>query len=499
MSATTLLLGVHLLDPRREVDAIGDVLITDGVVKKIDAPGSGALWLEHPDNGALATFVIDQAEHAHELLLTPGLVDIHTHSFGAAGVTRLDEVGTEVGVPIIADAGGAGAATIDDFVSCRTSSAKTLVKNFLSIESGGITETHRAHNMTRSATAMTTSSLDTFLRAIERHESSVVGLKVWASAAAGHRWIDHAANLSEMIGLPMLVHVGELGDPDATAISGEVVDRLQGGDIVTHSFTGQPGALISEEGKILPEVVAARGRGVLFDIAPGEQNLSFDRAEAAMSQGWLPDTISSDAHRWSRERNASMALPHVMGMFLALGLSLNRTIECASSKAADAIGISTGELRVGAPATLSLLARQQTTTIFSDGERSISGSESLIPVGSFLYGAWTEAGAADPDDDADDHRSMEALSEYRAFFAALSGELAYHQLHDSHWRGEELHKLVHRARADCGLDIAGALSALHGALAEEEAPPIAAGWLLEQLGAFETLERLELVLAESSA
>ena len=491
MSATTLLLGIRILDPGLEIDAIHDVLISDGVVSKLDAPGTGATWAEHPDNGALGTLVISQSDFAHELILTPGLIDIHTHSFGSAGVNRPDAIGVESGVPIIADAGGAGPATIDDFIALQTPSSKTRIKTFMSIESGGITDSHRGHNTTRCATAMTTSSLDAFLGAIERHQGTIVGLKVWAAAAAGIRWIDHATNLSEMIELPMLVHVGELEDPNAESITGDVIDRLQGGDIVTHSFTGLPGALISQNGNILPEAMAARGRGVLFDIAPGERNLSFDRAELAMEQGWLPDTISSEVHHWARAHNPFMSLPYVMSMFLALGLSLRHTVKCATTNAADAIGINTGECCVGGNATLSLMARQETPAIFSDGNRSIHGQESLIPVGSFLDGEWTEATASE----IGHNTAIISSPECEKFFAALGGELAHLQRHDSRWRGEELHRLVHRARTDCGLDIAETLTALHDGMAPG-APTMPAGWLLEQLGPIETMARLDSLRAE---
>ena len=486
MTATTLLLGVRIIDPRAETDEFADVCISGGIVSNIGAPGDGLSWPEHPDNGGSTTFVISQGDYSDELILTPGLVDIHTHVYGSAGVARVDEVGTEVGVPIIVDAGGAGPATIDDFVAMRVEPAKTIVKSLLSIETGGITDFHHGHNTTRAASAMVTSSIDLFLGAVERHRDTVVGLKVWASAASGLQWIEHATNLSEITELPMLVHVGELDDPDATSISGDVLDHLQGGDIVTHSFTALPGALIDAGGRVLPEVTAARDRGVLFDIAPGEVNLSFDRAEAAMTQGWLPDIISSDTHRWARSRIHTMSLPHVMNMFLALGLSLNRSIECASVNAADAIGVVTGEPRVRAPATLSVMRRSVGPAIVSDGTRSIRGDESLIPLGCFIDGDWIEAGATDIAAPVAPLRAPEA----RAFLSALNEELTHHLSHDDNWSGVELHRLVHRSRVQSGLSVTAAMETLYAGVSPEDAT-LPAGWLLEALGPDGSIEHIE--------
>ena len=456
---------------------VADVCVADGIVAKIGRPGEARSWPEHPSNGATDSNVISQEGHADEVLLTPGLVDIHTHIFGSAGVARVDEIGTEVGVPIIVDAGGAGAATIDDFAAMRMPAAKTRVKMMLSIEAGGITDFHRGHNTTRSASAMITSSMDTFLSAVERHRDNVVGLKVWASAAAGQRWIEHAVNLSEISELPMFVHVGELDDPDAVSISGDVLDHLQGGDIVTHCFTGLPGALIDSTGNILPEVTAARDRGVLFDVAPGEVNLSFDRAEAAMAQGWLPDTISSDVHRWARRRISTMSLPYVLNMFLALGLSLNRTIQCASTNPAQAIGIETGEPRIGSPATLSVMRRVTGPVIVSDGTRSIRGTESLVPVGCFVDGEWIEAAAGDSAGTASPAHSPAS----RTFLTSLTEELEHYRSHDTDWEGAELHRLVHRARVQSELSVTAAMETLYAGLSPEDTT-LAAGWLLEALG-----------------
>lgn len=95
------------------------------------------------------TLVIAPNGPYDELLLTPGLVDVHTHIFGTASVQRVDKVGTESAMPTIVDAGGSGAATIDDLVSVRCGLARARVRVLLSIEAGGITDSHPGHNSHR--------------------------------------------------------------------------------------------------------------------------------------------------------------------------------------------------------------------------------------------------------------------------------------------------------------------------------------------------------------
>ncbi len=479
---TTVLQRVRRIDPATDTDDVVDVLIAAGRVARIGQPGDSAHWSETASARVIA------GPTDAEFVLCPGLVDLHTHVFGSAGVPDIDAIGVGAGVPIVVDAGGAGAATIDDFVEHRLSRVNTTVLSFMSIEAAGITDPNEAHNTHRTTAEMQTASLDDFLGATERHASRVVGLKLWATISAGLGWIDHATNLSELIERPLLVHIGELDHAaDQTPITGDALDRLQGGDMVTHCFTALPGGLIDADRTIRPEVYAARDRGVLFDAAPGLVNLSFERATAAMEQGWLPDSISTDIHRWACDRPSIATLPRVMTSFLALGLSLRATIERSSVGPAAAIGAPTGRPLVGERATLSLLALRKAPIICSDGTGSIRGNEALEPVGCFIDGQWFSATTADrPLDSTNNDLTPESIQ----FLRRLGDQLENHRAHDSRWRGAELHRLVHRARVETGVSICDGLDALYGGLSVE--PTLAAGWLLEGLGPEDSILRLRL-------
>src|SRR5690606_4396125 len=84
-------------------------------------------------------------------------------------------------------------------------------------------------------------------------------------------------------------------------------------------------------------VLEARDKGVLFDVGHGSGSFSFQVAEKAMQQGFLPDAISSDIH--SKCVNGPVFdLPTTMVKFMAMGMSLGDVVARASHLPAAAIG-----------------------------------------------------------------------------------------------------------------------------------------------------------------
>ncbi len=485
---SSLVRNVRRIDPTEHVDDIVDLLIVEGTVTRVGPTGSATGWTIPAD--------------AHELdgpgcILSPGLVDLHCHTFGAAGVADPDSIGVLAGVPTIVDAGGAGAATIDDFAATKIAEAKTRIRVFLAVEAGGITEAGPTHNTRRTIPEMQTASLDDFLGAVQRHDSRIAGLKVWGTSAAGVQWIGHAATLSDLVARPLMVHIGEVGMPHAEDITGDVLDHLQGGDIVTHCFTSEQGAIVSADGNVRAEALAGRERGVVFDAAPGGTNLCFERAVAAMEHGFLPDVISSDLHRYCVD-HPTVSLLNVMGSFLALGMSLRATIERASITPAEVAQTPTGRPVEGQPATLSMFRSVPGQAIFADGSGGrIGREERLEPVGCFVDGRWFEA---DPDAASteanlrsDEPHRRSFAPDQREFLARLHAELTDFAVRDNRWRGLDLHRLLHRERVQAGLSIAEGLDAVYGGMVGAHLGP-PAGWMLAERGREETLRQLESAL-----
>ncbi len=114
-----LLKGGHVIDPLNKVDTVQDILIENGKI--------AALGDRLNESGCK---VIDLSG----LLVTPGLVDIHTHLFSSANIPEAwagdysihpDCSSFRTGVTTMVDAGSAGWKNFSQFRSTIIDRAKT--------------------------------------------------------------------------------------------------------------------------------------------------------------------------------------------------------------------------------------------------------------------------------------------------------------------------------------------------------------------------------------
>jgi dihydroorotase len=122
-------------------------------------------------------------------------------------------------------------------------------------------------------------------------------------------------------------------------------------------YAPPPNGMFDDAGRLLPDVSAARKRGVWFDIGNGRiGHIRWDIAEQGLTQGFAPDTISSDWTDASRIEQV-FDFPNVLSKFLMLGMPLNDVIARATSHSAQLFPAfkGLGTLRVGAPADIAVL------------------------------------------------------------------------------------------------------------------------------------------------
>jgi dihydroorotase len=164
----------------------------------------------------------------------------------------------------------------------------------------------------------------------------------------GIKALDKALEAAASTRLPIMVHISK------GAETRQILQKLRPGDIVTHCFQGR-GDGIFEEGNrhLLPEVLATRKEGIVFDVGHGAGSFSWETARKAFEHFFYPDTISSDLHRFSIARWA-FDMPTVMSKFLHLGMSLQDVILKSTWAPAKAIGKGNelGTLKPGAVADL---------------------------------------------------------------------------------------------------------------------------------------------------
>ena len=84
------------------------------------------------------------------------------------------------------------------------------------------------------------------------------------------------------LGLPLMIHIGGSYSPLK-----EFLALMKRGDVVTHSFNSLPNGLLDGSGKVVPGVLEARERGVLFDVGHGAGSFSFDVYGAVLETGVL--------------------------------------------------------------------------------------------------------------------------------------------------------------------------------------------------------------------
>ncbi|HEY1269909.1 MAG TPA: amidohydrolase/deacetylase family metallohydrolase [Candidatus Binatia bacterium] len=368
--ADLLIKNGRVLDPGAQRDGAFDVLIRDGVV---DAIG--------PDLTSADAKIID----AKNLLVVPGLIDVHLHlmtGLGAFGADP-DVFGVGSGVTTVVDAGSTGHSLFPIFRRHIAEPARTRVLAYVNLSTLG-SVAGPGYSTLEDPRLIDEAKIEA---AVEKNRDMIVGIKVMATGAAlgkaGLEPLRRARRLGDNLHLPLLVHIGEswsnTAEPPPVV---NVLSYLKPGDIVTHMFTVHRGGLLDANGKLWPEVDDARDAGVLFDVGHGLHNLNFDVARRVLDQGLTPDGVSTDGHRGNRA-GPVYDLPTTMAKLLALGFSLPEVVQMATANAARLLGRDgeLGSIRVGAPADISILRREEREWQARDSQNgTMRATQALIPV-----------------------------------------------------------------------------------------------------------------------
>src|SRR4029077_9806624 len=331
----------RVIDPSRKLDAIRDVAIAQG---RIAAIGTNI--------AAGGAETID----AHGKLVVPGLIDIHTH---AARVKDGPELCLADGVTGWIDAGSQGADRISETIAVAKS-APQQCRVLINIGRAGVVPEGDTMDISRA-------DVSAAREAIERNREMIAGVKARLSRdVAGPNDFEvlrRAQEVASSFKLPVMIHMGQTMSPLPKLLA-----LLKSGDIVTHMFAPPPNSIIDDSGHILPEVTAARRRGVWFDLGNGRTgHLRWDIAEQGLKAGFLADTFSTD---WTPEARTVQVFdfPNVMSKFLMLGMTLDQVVACATLNASRAFPVfhDRGTLKPGAPADVAVLELREGSFDFAD-------------------------------------------------------------------------------------------------------------------------------------
>jgi len=336
------LVGGRLFDPGLGLDTAATVSIDDGLISAVGDSGTAA-------QPSAATR--DQVD-VSGLLVTPGLMDLHTHLY--PGVSHYgiepDEHCLARGVTTAVDAGSAGAQTFPGLRRYVIERSATRILAFLNIAVEGMIT-----SLVGELEDIRWASPEQAVARAREHSDLVTGIKV----RLGYQMVGNdpepafqlARQAADELDLPLMVHVIDMRPGLAW-----LLPRLRGGDIVTHCFHGNEGGILDRKGRVLHEAVTARDRGVLFDIGHGIGSFAYRVARSAVAQGFAPDTISSDLHA----HNAAGPVfdqATTVSKLIHVGMGLDAAIRATTSTPAIAIGraASLGAAVVGREADLSVL------------------------------------------------------------------------------------------------------------------------------------------------
>ena len=335
-----LIKGGTVIDPKNNLFDTLDVAIEKGVIVKISSD----------IDPQLSQKVI----YAEDLLVVPGLIDIHTHVFvgetpaifaGGFNSVSPDDFTFRAGITTVVDAGTSGWRSFPKFKETVIDGSKTRVLAFLNIVGAGMVGKPLEEDLDDM-------DIEQCVQTMQTYPQHIVGVKI--GHYTGPQWepFNRALQAAEQLEKPLFLecHLPQLP-------LGDLLTKMRPGDIFTHTYGAVDDRqwLLNDEGQIIHAVRMARDKGVYFDVGHGGGSFHYSLAKPALEKQFYPHSMGTDLHRFSM--NAGMKdMLNVMTKFLNLGMDLQQVIAAATWNPARMIlREDLGHLSVGTVADVALL------------------------------------------------------------------------------------------------------------------------------------------------
>ena len=374
-----LIAGGRVVDPSQKLSAERDVAIVGGKIARIAAniPPSQAR----------------QVYDAKGKIITPGLIDMHTHvyKYGINLNVDPDVVGFQSGVTTVLDCGSTGAGNFQGFRKYVIDGSATRIYALLNISTIGLIVTNEIYLDPRMIDARAA------IRTITANRDRIMGIKVRVNGKRSDLAHDlevmkTAREVADATGVPIMMH---------WSVEPELLAMLKRGDVLAHPFNppspNSSNLFGNEVGpqadKVSTQILALKERGIFTDGQLATTHHSWEVSEKAAKQGWFPDAISTDISRAPDGSPASVLVP--MSEFLHLGMPLEQVIAGVTVNPAKIMKFpeKVGTLEPGVTADVAVLELVQGNFEYGDQTRqSRALKQQFVPVatlkgGIFLQGA----------------------------------------------------------------------------------------------------------------
>jgi dihydroorotase len=346
-----------------------DVVIRAGriVCTATDQDGPGVVAVRGDRIVAACTDVDGTARRSLSFpdgLLLPGLIDLHAHPAirGSQYGVDPDPAFLLRGTTTVLSQGDAGAENWPDYRRDTIENSRTRIR--LAISPSKTAEQHNGPCFQNPDCL----DIDACTQAIVAGGDLIWGVAVNVSRNScilnPQDVLANALDVAERSDKPLLYGMRNPGDWSIA----DQLTLLRAGDVVTYIFRDGEWSIIGDDGGVLPEVLEARRRGVLFDACHGMQSFSFEAAEAAFAAGFYPDTISTDHHAAHVGSQPTHDLPRTMSKFLAAGMPEHEIFSRVGAHPAEILGLSgeVGTLTPGSCADLTVLETNNTAAPLID-------------------------------------------------------------------------------------------------------------------------------------
>jgi len=312
-------------------------------------------------------------------IISPGLIDFHVHCFFLVHKISInpDLLAPQAGTTTMVDGGSAGALNFDAFREFIIKKSNVNILAFLNIsllgqcleaQISGVPVIHEYDDFRLV-------HIDQTVKCIDANRDFLVGVKVRAYHGLTNLTpIYSAIEAAEQSDVPLMIHTAT--PPPSTR---QYMHLLRPGDIVTHLYHPEPRSIVDRKGRIRPEYLKARERGVLMETGFARWHTDFEVMKRAVQEGFWPDIISTDVTATNVEDLVYDVL-YTASKFLAVGMPLEEVLAAMTIAPAQAMRRQQlAEAEEGSIADLTIIERMKEDITFHDYYgHSMRGKEKIV-------------------------------------------------------------------------------------------------------------------------